>query len=260
MSATADAPRRLTTKRAITWVLFVQLGIAAFLMGRDILTALPNLAFPSDQPQFDTPVAPGDQTRRYRPGDIPLAPARDGNPARPFQSTGDMPSRLLFDIADDTLTLTGQIAPGDAGRLNEFIATNLRNFDRVRLNSPGGSVDDALNIGRQLRADGANTVMGATDICLSACPYILASGVTRTIHEDAQVGVHQHFFDANIALPAFIAVEDIQRGQGEVMAYLDEMGIDPRIMQHALVTPPDEIYVLLPAQLVEYDMATDSPS
>lgn len=40
------------------------------------------------------------------------------------------------------------------------------------------------------------------------------------------------------------------------MAYLDDMGVDPRLMQHALVTPPDEIYVLLPEQLLEYRMAT----
>ncbi|MEL6809414.1 MAG: hypothetical protein AAFO97_16700, partial [Pseudomonadota bacterium] len=52
--------------------------------------------------------------------------------------------------------------------------------------------------------------------------------------------------------PAAFAVEDIQRGQGEVMTYLDEMGIDPLLMQHALSTPPDEIYVLLPEELERY--------
>ena len=251
MSDTAAPTRRMTTKTAITWVLFVQLAIAVFLMGRDILTALPSIAFPSNQPKFDTPVAPGDQTRRFRTDNTPL----DGNPARPFRSTGDMPSRLFFEIKDDTLFLTGQIAQGDADRFDEYLEVR-RIFDRVRLNSPGGSVRDALEIGRRLRADEADTMMGALDICLSACPYILASGVTRTIHDDAQVGVHQHFFDTNVALPAFIAVEDIQRGQGEVMAYLDEMGVDPRLMQHALVTPPDEIYVLLPEQLTEYRVST----
>ena len=250
---TATPPRRLTVKKAITWVLFLQVGIAVFLMGRDILVALPRLAMPSQAPQFDTPIAPGDQTRRFRPDDMPI---RDGNPARPFQSTGDMPSRLLFTVEGDTVILTGQIAPGDADRFADFRESTLRTFGQAKLNSPGGSVYDALSIGRQLRESEMNTVMTATDICLSACPYILAGGVTRTVAEDAQVGVHQHFFDANIALPAFIAVEDIQRGQGEVMAYLDDMGVDTRLMQHALVTPPDEIYVLLPEQLAEYNMTT----
>ena len=236
MNAAQATRPRMTTKRAITWIFVLQCAIAAFLMGSDILTALPQLLSSSRQPQFDTPIAPGDQTRRYRPGDIPLGPSRDGNPARPFRSTGDMPVRLFMETSGNTLTLTGQIAPGDAARVTEFLDTRT-NLDLVRLNSPGGSVQDALSIGRQLRGRSVDTTMGATDICLSACPYILASGVNRQVHDDAQVGVHQHFFDTNIALPAFLAVEDIQKGQGEVMAYLIDMGVDPRLMQHALLTP-----------------------
>ena len=36
------------------------------------------------------------------------------------------------------------------------------------------------------------------------------------------------------------------------MTYLDEMGIDPLVMQHAMSTPPDEIYILLPDELERY--------
>ncbi len=38
------------------------------------------------------------------------------------------------------------------------------------------------------------------------------------------------------------------------MAHLDAMGVDVRLMQHALTTPPEAIYVLLPEELVEYRM------
>ncbi|WP_298297142.1 hypothetical protein [uncultured Litoreibacter sp.] len=253
-----DQPKgQITAKGVIKLVLAVQLGIALFLMGRDLFAAIPHIAWPSSQPRFDTPIIPGDQTRRYNPGDTPLRPADEGNPARPYRSTGDMPSRISFEIKGETLTLTGQIAEGDADRFAEYLNANPQSITHIRLNSPGGSVRDALTIGRQLREKDYNTLLGAGDICLSACPYILASGAERTIHDDAQVGVHQHYFGTNSALPAFLAVEDIQRGQGEVMAYLDDMGVDPLIMRHALVTPPDEIYVLLPEQLTDYNMATD---
>lgn len=253
----AKPRRRLTAKSAITGVLLVQLAIAALLMGRDLAAAIPHIALPSTQPRFDTPVIPGDQTRRYRPNDIPLGPARDGNPDRPFRSTGEMPVRLSFAYKDDVLTLTGQIAPGDAERFRAYLDETSAPVKTLRLNSPGGSVSDALTMGRQVREAGYDTLLGASDICLSACPYLLASGTKRRIHADAQVGVHQHYFGTNSALPAFLAVEDIQRGQGEVMAYLDDMDVDPLIMRHALVTPPDEIYVLLPQQLAEYNMATE---
>ncbi len=259
-AASQPKPRRFSAKAAITGVLAVQLAIALFLMGSDLFRAIPHIAWPSSQPRFDTPVIPGDQTRRYNPRDTPLRPSEDGNPDRPYRSTGEMPSRLDFARSGETLTLTGEIAVGDAERFADYLGTNATPPSFIRLNSPGGSVQDALSIGRQLREKEVDTLMGAGDICLSACPYVLASGVTRDIHDDAQVGVHQHYFGTNSALPAFLAVEDIQRGQGEVMVYLNDMGVDPLIMRHALVTPPDEIYVLLPAQLTEYNMDTDPDS
>lgn len=257
-AAPASAKARFTVKSTIRLVLVLQLLIAALLMGRDLFTTLPRLAWPSDQPRFDTPVIPGDQTRRYAPSDMPLAPAREGNPDRPFQSTGDMPTRLNLEQNGSTLVLTGQIAEGDAERLSDFLDRDAALLNTVRLNSPGGSVTDALSIGRALRAAEVHTLLGAGDICLSACPYILAAGVERRVHDDAQVGVHQHYFGTNSALPAFLAIDSIQRGQGEVMSYLDSMGVDPLVMQHALVTPPDEIYVLLPEQLTDYALVTES--
>ena len=118
---------------------------------------------------------------------------------------------------------------------------------------------DALVLGRALRQMGMTTALRSGDICYSACPYLLAAGTSRTIPEDASVGVHQHFFGENTLLPTFLAVEDIQRGQGEVMEYLDQMGIDPLVMRHALATPSDEIYLLLPEELESYGF-TKKPS
>ncbi|WP_376874359.1 hypothetical protein [Albirhodobacter sp. R86504] len=244
----------MTVKSAIYGVLAIQLVLAGLLMGGDLWRAFPSIGLPSNQPRFDQPVQPGDQTRRYRPADMPLAPARDGNPRRPFTSTSDMPSRLVFGKDGPSLTMTGTISPGDADRFEAFLDAEGTDFETVRLNSPGGSVSDALAIGQRLRQEEINTALQEGDICLSACPYILAAGVSRAVDIDAQVGVHQHFFDVNTVLPAFLAVEDIQRGQGAVMAYLNEMGIDPLIMQHALITPPDEIYVLMQEELTEYRM------
>ena len=253
---TARLPR-LASARVLRGVLWLQLGFAALLFGNDMRAALPNLGLPSTAPRLTEPVRPGDQTRRYDPADVPRrAPGPNTSPLPP---TDDMPTRLTFDTVTQDgqtrLTLTGAIAPGDAARLTEYLATTAAP-DVVALNSPGGSVGDALTIGRDLRARGVATAMADSDVCLSACPYILAAGVTRDIAAGAWVGVHQHYFDASTVLPAFLAVEDIQRGQAEVVDYLDAMGIDLRLMAKALATPPDEIYLLTPEELVEYGFLT----
>ncbi|WP_300030686.1 hypothetical protein [uncultured Roseobacter sp.] len=248
--------RGITTRGALTGLLALQILLALLLMGRDLLSALPAMMRSTDQPAFDTPVAPGDQRRQYAPRDLPLRPA-DGPNVQQFTSSGDMPRRLDFDRQGEVLVLTGQIAEGDAARVTDALEAQADGLVYVRLNSPGGSVTDALAIGRDLRARGLETVAGAGDICLSACPYIFAAGVARRAHEDAQIGVHQHFFGASSALPAYWAVEVIQRGQADVMRYLDAMGVDTLVMQHALATPPDEIYVLLPEELETYRMVTE---
>ncbi|WP_102110021.1 hypothetical protein [Oceaniglobus roseus] len=235
----------------IKGILGLQLGLAALMFGGDISRGLSTLTFAPAAPGLDTPTKPGDQTRRYRPGDVPQGP-----PNRPFPAPTEMPERLMFqDVEREgtrVLRLTGEIAEGDAERFAAHLEASTDTPATVILNSSGGSVSDALAIGRTLREAGLSTEMTAGDVCLSACPYILASGVERRVDKEAYVGVHQHYFGENTALPAFLAVADIQAGQGEVMAYLDEMGIDPMVMRHALVTPPDRIYILTEEELRTY--------
>lgn len=259
--APTTTPRPSPTRRALTAILVFQLGLAGLLVfgdvGRDFALPSPGPAAPA----FDQPARPGDQTRRFDPGDFPATrPAPGGPDTRP---SGPMPDRLTLEATAESLILTGTIAPGDGPRLKTLIADRLATWPgsppEIIVNSPGGSVGDALTLGRALRDTGLSTAMRDTDICLSACPYIFAAGVERRAAEGARIGVHQHYFGENTLLPAFTAVSDIQRGQGAVMEYLDEMGVDPMLMAHGLATPPDEIYLLLPEELTRYNLVTEEP-
>lgn len=246
----------LTARTAIRAILAIQIGLAATLLARDLSAVAPTLSLPAaPAPSLDAPVAPGDQTRRFAPVRIPF------RPARPMPGLTEMPARLLIDDADPRrVRLTGEIVTGDAGRFADWLEARAAAPDPLPevllLHSPGGAVSEALEIGRSLRAAGLSTSVEAGDLCLSACPYILAAGVRRTVSTRAQVGVHQHYFGEQTLLPAFLAVEDIQRGQAEVVTYLDAMGVDLRLMAPAMATPPEDIYVLLPEELTGYRLAT----
>ena len=232
--------------RAVRWLLIAQVAIAGLLVAGDLGPVLPELFRRSDAPQLDAPVAPGDQTRRYRPS----RPARPGPGIAP-----DMPRRLTAALDGGTLLLRGAINPGDAERvLPEIASPGVRT---VAFDSPGGWVDDALSIGTAIRDAGLATDLGAGAVCLSACPYAFVGGTARTIHDDAAFGVHQHSFDASTILPAALAASDIQRGQARVLRYLDEMGIDLRVMGPAMETPASEIYVLVRDELEAWDIVTD---
>ncbi len=253
MSDNSATPKpRNPVGRILMGVLVFQLVLAVMLFWGDLRDGFTLPGFGPRAPSLTEPIRPGDQTRRYRQDRAPA-------PGRPMPDT-PLPDRLTLTVleAGAAILLEGAIEGGDAVR----IAKQIDELDpapaRVILNSPGGSVRDALDLGRHIREAGLNTSLRDGDICYSACPYLLAAGVTRDIPDTASVGVHQHYFGESTLLPAFVAVEDIQRGQGEVMTYLDDMGIDPLVMRHALVTPPDEIYVLLPEELRDYNFIVDA--
>lgn len=209
-------------------------------------------------PEIDVPIAPGNQTRRFEPSRVPLdLPAPPG-----FSVDEAVPSRLEFTNADlgdrgGAALLNGTIAEGDAARFAEWLLGLPSLPSAIALNSPGGSVGDALQIGRLIREKSIPVVIAPGAFCFSACPYVLAAGAEREVSREGFVGVHQHYFGENTYLPAFLLVADIQAGQGEVMSYLEEMGIDPMIMAKALMTPPDDIYILLPEELEAYRLATE---
>ena len=209
-------------------------------------------------PELTVPVAPGNQTRRFDPDRI-----REDLPAGPgFPTEATLPSRLEFTtsvegLPEGAVLLNGSIADGDAVRFADWLQGEPNLPTSIALNSPGGDVDDALQIGRLIRARDLPVVIAPGAVCFSACPYILAGGRERQVSREGFVGVHQHYFGENTYLPAFLLVSDIEAGQGEVMAYLGEMGIDPLVMAKALITPPDDIYILLPDELEGFRLATE---
>lgn len=227
-----------TPQGAIRAVLLSQVLMAGAIVALD-LRGTPGAA----PPGLFAPPAQGPSVRPYRPD---LRPAAPGAPAmRP------MPETLEFSAAEGAIQLAGQIAPGDADRFVSWLEQNRPVETLVTLDSSGGSVADALAIGRTIRAAGYDTEVADGAVCMSACPYILAGGTERRVAEGGVVGVHQHDFGENTILPAFMAIRDLQRGQAGVMDYLTEMGVDLRLMSHALRTPPEEINILTPDLMTE---------
>ncbi|SDG78332.1 hypothetical protein [Alloyangia pacifica] len=247
--------RHLTVARALTGALVLQIALGAFLVLGDLTSSdftLPR--FGPSAPRLTQPVQPGDQRRTFAPG-------RDLPPRSPLRDPGKLPERLALTRSEGSAwRLEGGISEGDAERIISALddaQAGSNPIETLVLQSPGGSVPDALAIGRHVRQMGLGTRMLEGEFCYSACPYLLASGTTREIPEGASVGVHQHYFGESTILPAFVAVEQIQRGQGEVMEYLEEMGIDPMVLRPALATPADQIYILLPEELARYNFVTE---
>ena len=235
-------------RRTLRWLLGGQVVLALCLVLTDAISVLPSIfQGSSNAPELNRPIQPGDQTRRYQPS----------NPSQP--GTGidpNMPSQLVLTTeGDGAVLLSGAISPGDGDR----IIADLRRMRpaSVALNSPGGSVSDALDIGRTLRDLNVTTLIGDDGVCFSACPYVFVGGTARRVENGGRFGVHQHSFGDSSILPAFLATQDIQAGQARALDHFDTMGIDLRIMGPALATPANEIYILSEQELSAWNVVTD---
>jgi hypothetical protein len=199
---------------------------------------------------------------------VPVLPAYDPNapspPPGPVVTTD--PALLTAPLSvtlghGGVLHLTGTIDPGAAGRVAADLDREGEYVTTVALDSPGGSVDGALAIGKAIRDRGLSTSVAAGSICASSCPLVLAGGVERKVADAAAVGLHQIYAavpEAEMAAPlaAGQVISDTQKSTAEITRYLSASGIDPALWLHALDTPPDRLYYLTPGELMTYRLAT----
>jgi len=126
------------------------------------------------------------------------------------------------------------------------------------LRSPGGSVQDALAMGRLIRDKQFATEVEAGRYCASSCPLVFAGGTERRAGAKAAIGVHQVFAVGQTALSQADGMDSAQRISATAQKYLREMGVDLGVWVHAMETPRDELYYFQPAELLELKLATEA--
>ena len=205
----------------------------------------PSLDLPSIAPSILAPLLPGGDKRA-----TPL-PQPEGVLAKP----------MSFElVGGGKLMATGTITPGisenfaaEIGKRGDYIKT-------VVLNSPGGSVADAMAMGRLIRERKFATEVGAGKYCASSCPLVFAGGVERRSGDKAVIGVHQV---AALSSPAAIVVRDemgvAQNISARCQRYLGDMGVNLQVWVHAMETPHDKLFVFKPEELKSLNLVTIAP-
>lgn len=195
----------------------------------------------------------------------PFNPAGPDDATAPKVTTSPAVLEQPLDIALGTggeLRLTGSIDLGSATRFADELAARGEYVKTVVLDSPGGSVVDALAIGTLIHDQGLATKVVAGALCASSCPIIFASGVARLASAEAAIGVHQIYAAALSSDPqsalqvAGTAMSDAQSITATIISHLTETGVDPALWLHALETPPDRLYYFTLAELTQLRLAT----
>jgi hypothetical protein len=199
----------------------------------------------------------------------PILPAFDpgnsGTSPHPqvTSSPEDLDQNLVIALQPaGVLSLTGTFDIGSADRFAAEITARGEYVATIALDSPGGSVEDALTIASLIHDRGFDTDVAAGALCASSCPLVFAAGKARTASAQSAIGVHQIYAallsgDPQSALRvAGTAMADAQTTTARITRFLAITGVDPSVWLHALETPPDRLYYFTPEELTKYRLAT----
>ena len=189
---------------------------------------------------------------------LPARPKEGGRRAAPLRQTdAKLRDKMTFElVGGGRLVATGTIRPGTADVFAAEVAKRGSYIKTVTLQSPGGSVQDALAMGRLIREKKFATEVEAGKYCASSCPLLFAGGVERRAGDKAAIGVHQVSAAGQAELSQANAMENAQRISATAQKYLRDMGVDLAVWVHAMETPSDELYYFTPAELLELKLAT----
>ena len=191
----------------------------------------------------------------------PLLPGGDKRATPLPQPDGSMAKPMTFElVGGGKLMATGTITPGiseafaaEVGKRGDYIKT-------VALNSPGGSVTDALAMGRLIREKKFATEVEAGKYCASSCPLVFAGGVERRAGDKAAIGVHQVAAISSASAVPRDEMDVAQRISARCQRYLGDMGINLQVWVHAMETPHDKLFIFRPDELKSLNIVTSAGS
>ncbi|MCZ4272419.1 ATP-dependent Clp protease proteolytic subunit [Maritalea porphyrae] len=201
--------------------------------------------------QFERPILPAVE----RPEFDPNAPRYDPSEQVTVQAEVLSAPMVATLAQNGVMLLSGYIDPNAAPRIIEELDRTKEYIKTVQINSPGGSVNDALEISAHIRKLGFSTTIEDGGYCASSCPILFAGGTARLAGKTATIGLHQ-IYGATPQTTAPQAMSDAQTTTARITQHLDEMGVDPKIWIHALQTPPNKLYYLTNQEMKQFKLAT----
>jgi hypothetical protein len=139
-----------------------------------------------------------------------------------------------------TLRIDGPYGIGSADVVRQALDRH-PSVRRVVLAGPGGRIGPAFEINRMIRERRLATRVDAG--CASACTIAFLGGTDRSISPAGRLGFHQGSFPGMSSNDMFESNRDMKR-------FLIASGVSEAFAQRVVATPPDEIWVPAPQELL----------
>ena len=137
--------------------------------------------------------------------------------------------------------MTGEIVRGDGSRFAEVVESLEGAHATVSVQGPGGLLDEALDIGSQIRLAGFATMVLPKAECFSACALIWLAGVRRYLAADSVIGVHAAFRTDELG-----GVSESGVDNADIGAYLANLGLPRTAIRYVTLASPDTFLPITP--------------
>ena len=132
---------------------------------------------------------------------------------------------------------------------------------RIDIDSPGGEVFAAMEIGRILREERASITVRSGASCISACVLLLMGAVERSISDEARVGIHRPSLGASRRggpkQPGEDTIVDAMAAQ--LALYAQQMNVPRKIVDEMMSIPADRLRLLKPSEMAAYGILAIDP-
>ena len=159
--------------------------------------------------------------------------------------------------------LKGEIKLGDLIKLKAIFESSTRRrvfipdfkppieIFELQLNSRGGSLEEAMEIGRWVRKNKIHTRMPSNSDCFSSCVYIFAAGVSRVSFsfQAQKVGIHRPYLTQ---MPKEGVQVAMRKALADSRAYFAEMNVPEQLADAMFSIPPDKVEILTDDKLSFY--------
>ena len=152
-----------------------------------------------------------------------------------------------LDRGTEAILITGDILPGDEATFGDLS----RRYPRatVYLDSAGGALLAAIEIGKLVRARRHATVVLDDSTCASACALIWVAGAPRYLGPSGRLGFHASYTDEGGRV--------VETGVGNAMVgyYLSQLQLSEGATVFATIASPDQMNWLTPENSGEAEIS-----
>lgn len=172
----------------------------------------------------------------------------------------------------EVIAAEGEIDNDTADRFIGFLSDHLQDQDLrpvVLLQSPGGTVVGAMELGTVFRKIGAAVIVAAARVdggtdegrltpgaCLSACVYAFIGGKRRVVPPVSRLGIHRMVINEQVrGASGSLETQQIFGSEqivSSLSAYTRMMGVDPRMIGYAESISPDSLHIVTPREIARW--------